>query len=163
MIKLREFKQEDKSDLIRILNEAEVSKYLSSKIPVPYTSEDAHWWIHTGSKIGIVKAIEAEGQLIGCIGLNRGEFEYERSAEIGYWITKEFWRKGIATQSIDEIVSYAFETTDIVRVFGSVFSENLASMRVLDKCGFELEAIHKQAIYKNNRFYNNHVYSKLKT
>ena len=163
MINLREFNEGDKEQLLHILNEPEVIKYLSSKIPNPYTPQDAQWWISTGSKIGIVKAIELNGSLVGCIGADRGEFEHQRSAEVGYCIAKDYWRQGIATQAINELIPLVFKTTDIVRLFAAVFSENTASMHLLSKCGFELEAVHKKAIYKDNEFYNNHVFSIFKT
>jgi ribosomal-protein-alanine N-acetyltransferase len=111
----------------------------------------------------MVKAIEFNGSLVGCIGAEQGEFEYKRSAEVGYWIAKDFWRRGIATQAINGITSLVFNTTDIIRLFASVSSSNTASMHVLGKCGFELESVHKKAIYKNDEFYNNHVFSILKT
>lgn len=161
MIILRDFNEGDTEPLLSILNNQEVIKYLSSKIPAPYTLEDAKWWISTGSRIGIVKAIDLNGSLIGCIGVEKGEFEYQRSAEIGYWIAKDYWRQGIATQAIKEMTSLIFNTTDVVRLFASIFSENIASMRVLSKCGFELEAIHAKAIFKNGKFYNNHIFNLL--
>jgi len=162
MITLRDFDEGDTERLLSILNDQEIVKYLSSKIPTPYTLEDARWWISTGSKMSIVKAIDLNGSLVGCIGAEKGEFEYQRSAEIGYWIAKDYWRQGIATQAINEIITFVFNTTDIVRLFAAIFCQNTASMRVLCKCGFELEAIHNRAIYKNDRFYNNHVFSLLK-
>ena len=64
MITLRDFKEEDTAALLTILNEPQVVKYLSSRIPKPYTLEDAHWWVFTGSRIGIVKAIEYNLSLI---------------------------------------------------------------------------------------------------
>lgn len=161
MIILRDFNEGDTEPLLSILNNQEVIKYLSSKIPAPYTLEDAKWWISTGSRMGIVKAIDLNGSLIGCIGVEKGEFEYQRSAEIGYWIAKDYWRQGIATQAIKEMTSLIFNTTDVVRLFASIFSENIASMRVLSKCGFELEAIHAKAIFKNGKFYNNHIFNLL--
>jgi len=163
MITLRDFNEGDADQLLCILNDPEVIKFLSSKIPTPYTLKDAQWWISTGSKTSMVKAIEFNGSLVGCIGAEQGEFEYKRSAEIGYWIAKDFWRRGIATQAINEITSLVFNTTDIIRLFASVFSSNTASMHVLGKCGFELESVHKKSIYKNDEFYNNHVFSILKT
>jgi RimJ/RimL family protein N-acetyltransferase len=163
MITIRDFNEGDTEQLLSILNDHEVVKFLSSKIPTPYTPEDAKWWISTGSKMGIVKAIDFDGSLVGCIGAEKGEFEYQRSAEIGYWIAKDYWRQGIATKAINEIISLVFNTTDIVRLFASVFSHNTVSMRLLSRCGFELEAVHSKAIYKNDKFYNNHVFSLLKT
>ncbi|MEP0355277.1 GNAT family protein [Paraglaciecola sp.] len=163
MITLRDFNEDDLAQLLCILNDPEVVKYLSSKIPTPYTLEDSQWWISTGSKIGIIKAIDFNGSLVGCIGAEPGSFEYQRSAEIGYWVAKEYWRKGIATHAINEMVSLVFKTTGIVRLFASVFSENTASLNVLEKCNFKLESVQSKAIYKNDEFYDNHVFSILKT
>ncbi len=163
MITIRDFNDGDTEQLLSVLNDPEVVKYLSSKIPTPYTLQDAKWWITTGSKLGIVKAIEFNDSLVGCISADRGEFEYQRSAEIGYWIDKSFWGQGIATQAINDFLPFIFKTTDIVRLFASVFSENAVSMHLLAKCGFELEAVHKKAIYKNGKFYNDHIFSVLKT
>ena len=162
MITLRDFNEDDTTQLLSILNDPEVVRYLSSKIPSPYTLEDAKWWISTGSQIGIVKAIDLNGLLVGCIGAEQGEFEYQRSAEIGYWIAKDYWRQGIATQAINELIALVFNTTDIIRLYACVFSLNIASMYVLEKCGFELESVHKKAIFKNDELYNNHVFSLLK-
>jgi RimJ/RimL family protein N-acetyltransferase len=163
MITLRDFNEGDAEQLVCILNDPEMIKYLSSRIPTPYTLKDAQWWISTGSNTSMVKAIDFNGFLVGCIGAEQGEFEYKRSAEIGYWIAKDFWRRGIATHAINEITSLVFNTTDIIRLFACVLSTNKASMHVLVKCGFELESVHKKAMYKNDEFYDNHLFSVLKT
>jgi RimJ/RimL family protein N-acetyltransferase len=162
MIKLRTFKQKDKNKLLHILNDSNITKYLSTKIPEPYTSVDADWWISKGSTQSIIRAIEIDNELVGCIGVNQGEFEYALSGEIGYWLAKEYWRKGIMAQAVNQMVTEIFTSTEIVRLFASVFSENIGSMRLLEKCGFKLEAIHKKAIYKSNRFYDNHIFVKQK-
>ena len=82
MITLREFKAQDAPFIINTLNDEQVTRYLSSKIPFPYTQADANWWISQGSKNGIIKAIVVNGQFAGCIGITPGEFEYKRSGEI---------------------------------------------------------------------------------
>ena len=62
---------------------------MASRMPYPYTSEDAKWWVCTGSKEqGLNFAIDFEGTCIGVIGVRFGENEYQYSAEIGYWIDK---------------------------------------------------------------------------
>ena len=162
MIELRGFKEEDIAQLTHILNDAEVSKYLSTKIPQPYTKQDAHWWINAGSKTGIIKAISKQGLLIGCIGVNRGQFEYERCGEIGYWLAKDSWRQGITKTAIQQMTDFVFSNTNIERIYASVFSENKASMALLLKSGFAQEGILRRAIYKNGQFYDNHIFAKLK-
>lgn len=81
MMILREFKQHDTFQIVTILNVQQVARYLSSKIPFPYTQADANWWVNQGAKCGIIKAIEVDGLCVGCIGITLGEFEYSRSGE----------------------------------------------------------------------------------
>ncbi len=162
MILLREFTQNDTERLVAILNDDSVTQFLSTKIPSPYTKEDALWWANEGSKSDLIKAISFNGILVGCIGVNRGEFEYQRSGEIGYWLSKEYWRQGITSVAITQMLEYVFSNTDIVRVFASVFSGNNPSMQLLIKSGFKQEAVLQNAIFKNGQFYNNHIFVKLK-
>ena len=147
MITLREFKTQDAPHIINTLNDEQVTRFLSSKIPFPYTQADADWWIN---------------QFAGCIGITPGEFEYSRSGEIGYWLNSDFWGQGIMTHAITKICDYAFKTSNLNRIFGAVFAGNTGSIKALTKCGFKAEAVLKQAIYKNGAFYDSHIFSKLK-
>ncbi|MCW8091999.1 GNAT family N-acetyltransferase [Alteromonas sp. ASW11-130] len=162
MILLRDFTENDYERLVTNLNDVSITRFLSSKIPSPYTMEDAEWWVNTGSRNNLIKAISFNGILVGCIGVNGGGFEYQRSGEIGYWLAKEYWRKGIASVAIRRMSEYVFSNTNIVRIFGSVFSGNEASMQLLLKSGFKQEAILENAIFKNGRYFDNHIFTKLK-
>ena len=160
---LRKFELTDKQNLVEILNRTSVTQYLSSKIPHPYTESDAEWWICTGSLSGYVYAIELNNQLIGCIGVNPGEFEYSRSGEIGYWLSPDYWGKGIVTRAVNQVVEKMFSETELNRIYACVFSGNQGSMKVLTKCGFKLEAVFEKAIYKDGKFFDNHVFSQLES
>jgi len=162
MIKLRPFQQSDIRPLLTYMNDPDIVRYLSSVIPFPYLEKHAQWWIDTGSQEGVTKAIEIDGKLVGCIGVTLGEFEYSRNGEIGYWLAKKYWGQSIIKQAINEIIPLVFDTTEITRIYASVFAENEASKKVLIKSGFELEAIHKQAVYKNEQFYDDYIFSLLK-
>lgn len=85
-----------RSLLINYLNNPEVVRFLSSKIPTPYTIDDARWWIETGSKAGHTFAIELSGHFVGRIGAVAGEFEYSKSAEVGYWLAQEYWGRQLS-------------------------------------------------------------------
>ena len=88
ILSLQTFTTEHKASLIHNLNTPNVTRFLSSRIPSPYTEDDATWWIEQGSKNGIIRAIEVDGEFVGCIGAEPGKFEYAYSAEVGYWLTK---------------------------------------------------------------------------
>jgi len=163
MMILREFKQHDTFQIVTILNDKQVARYLSSKIPFPYTQADANWWVNEGAKCGIIKAIEVDGLCVGCIGITPGEFEYSRSGEIGYWLSQQYWGQGIITQAIGLITKEVFKSTNLNRIHAAVFAGNAGSIKALLKSGFNTEAILKQAIYKNGHYFDSHIFSMLKT
>lgn len=162
MLELRPFQLTDTAALCHILNDSQVVKYLSTKIPYPYTEEDAIWWVQEGSQQGLIRAICWDDEMVGCIGVVPGEFEYSRSGEIGYWLAPSHWRKGIMSKAIAMISEQVFKETEIVRLFAAVFEGNRGSQQLLLKSGFEPEATMKQAIYKQGCFYDCHTYYKLK-
>ncbi|MFK7974527.1 MAG: GNAT family N-acetyltransferase [Halioglobus sp.] len=158
---LREFDAIDLEPLTTLLGNQQVSKYLSSRMPYPYTQQDAQWWITTGSKQGYVRAITQNDELLGCIGVDTGLFEERRSGELGYWLGQPHWGKGIATAAVTQITAHMFTHTDLVRLVAPVFAPNLASMRVLEKCGYTQEGIARKACYKDGAFYDKHIYAKI--
>jgi RimJ/RimL family protein N-acetyltransferase len=78
----------------------------------------------------IFRAIVFDEQVAGSIG----SWEMEENREVGYWIGKEFWGKGIATQALAEFL----KIVTIRPLFAHVAKHNVASRRVLEKCGFNV-------------------------
>ena len=91
------------------------------------------------------------------------EFEKQRTAEIGYWVARPYWGKGIASSALEEFTQGVFESTNMARLYASVFEANLASARVLSKCGYQLDAVLQSAIYKNGAVLNELHLSKTRT
>ncbi len=162
MIKLRDLNQQDDNLLVAYLNNKKVVQYLSSRIPQPYTLEDAAWWINTGCKDqATVKAITFNNVFCGVIGVYHQPFEYAHSAEIGYWLAEEFWNKGITSKALQIFSQSLFDNTDIVRLYAPVFSGNTASMRVLEKAGFSFEGISAKALFKHGKYYDEHRFARV--
>lgn len=163
MITLRDFTSSDKTLLVEYLNNKLVTRYITAAIPQPYTFEDAQWWLTTGCLEGHVKAIEYNGVFVGCISAKVGDFEYSRSAELGYWIAEKYWNNGIATKAISLFTQRLFSTTDLVRLFVSVVSVNKSSIQALKKNDFTHEGLLQKASYKDGEFFDECILSKLKT
>jgi len=161
MIKLRDFRTSDAKLLLVYLNDEKVTEYITDAIPQPYTPNDAQWWLNVGSAAEHVKAIEFDGVLVGCISVNVGSFEYARNAELGYWLGREYWNRGIATAAVKEFTQFIFETTNIVRLFVSVVADNGASIKVLEKNGYRHDGLLKQASFKNRQYFNELLMSKI--
>jgi ribosomal-protein-alanine N-acetyltransferase len=159
MIELRDFTENDIDSIARHANNINVSLYMTASMPYPYTVKDAKWWIETGcTELGWYRAIDLDGECIGVVGVHFGKFELQYSAEIGYWLSETFWGQGIATEAVAKMTDLVFSDTEITRVSAPVYSPNKASMRVLEKCGYSLEAIHKKSVFKDEEFMDEHIF-----
>jgi hypothetical protein len=69
-ITLRDYQQADIATIHQLLNNFAVSRFLSSRIPFPYSHADAVWWVNTGSKQEITRVIEFDQQLAVLSGLS---------------------------------------------------------------------------------------------
>ena len=76
------------------------------------------------------------------------EADYRHSAELGYWLGKPFWGRGIITEAARAITAYGFETLGLTRIYAHVDSDNGASARVLEKAGYQREGLLRKAVLK---------------
>lgn len=159
MLILREYREADIPLLVDYLNDLRVRQYLTSAIPDPYKETDAEFWVKKGSNEHIIRAIEFNGQYVGDIGAFPGRLERSRTADVGYWIAQPFWGKGIATQALAQLTQHIFKETDIIRLQALVFDGNIASCRVLEKCGYIQEAFLKCAVFKEDQPISTYLYS----
>jgi len=148
---LRDWNLHDAGSLTKHANNPRIAASMRDAFPFPYTLADAKRFIRlaTGSNTNLFLAIEVDGEAVGGIGIHPLDDVKHRSAEIGYWLSESCWGHGIVTDAVRSVVPVAFERYDIVRLQAGIFSNNPSSMRVLEKCGFIKEAIHKNAITKN--------------
>lgn len=161
MIELRDIIQANPTEIQRLANNHAVAKNLRDAFPFPYTFEDAQHFLELASsdKLGKVFGIYHQDIFIGTGGLIPGQDVHRINAEIGYWIGEDYWGKGYATSAVKLMVEYAFEELGLLRVYACVFGFNVASMRVLEKSGFEKEAIIKSSIIKEGNVYDEYLYS----
>ena len=148
---LRPWQEDDAPSLARHADNPRIAACMRDLFPSPYTMDDARRFIalSTGTAPGLFLAIEVQGEAAGGIGIRPLDDVYRGTAEIGYWLAEPFRGRGIVTNAVRALVPLAFERTDIVRIQAGIFSNNAASMRVLERCGFTREAVHRNAITKN--------------
>jgi len=100
----------------------------------------AHWAKIMADESNILKTILFDGQVAGNIVCWEGSGKWE----VGYWIGKEYWGKGIATKAL--LLFLGFVKTR--PLFAHVAKHNIGSLRVLEKCGFTVIGEDK---YSNSR------------
>lgn len=151
--KLRNWLPSDVTALVKYANNRNVSINLRDSFPYPYTDKDAREWIERNQRPDSSPdfAIATSDEAIGGIGIRIQQDVYKRSAEIGYWLGEPFWNKGICTMAVKALTHYAFEKSDIVRIYAEVFEWNHPSMRVLEKAGFTLEGRLRKSVNKDGK------------
>lgn len=161
MVELRKIEHVSPHIICELANNYKIAINLRDIFPHPYTHDDAVAFIElakTGA-LGYVFGIYAENEFVGCCSLIPQSDVYRINAEIGYWIGEQYWRNGYATEAVKQLVAIAFNQLGIHRVYANIFEYNVASMRVLEKIGFEKEAIIKLSVIKEGRIFNEYIYS----
>lgn len=163
MITLRSLQASDRTQLASLANNWNIWKNVRDQMPYPYTEDNADFFINhvASSKENHIRAILHNDTFCGMIGLHPQKDVYRLSAELGYWIGEPFWGKGIATEAVHQMTSFGFSHLNLNRIYAGVYGHNIASMRVLEKCGFEKEGIFKNAVIKNNVIIDEHRFAKL--
>lgn len=164
--RLRPWKPDDAAPITQAANNPKIAQNLRNAFPSPYTLKDAEYFIHdcisnSGEK-QLMYAIEADGKAVGGISVLVKEDVYEKSAELGYWLSEDYWRRGIMSRAVPMICREAFAAFDIVRIFAEPFAHNAGSRGVLEKAGFTLEGTMRNGVYKNGAIYSYCMYAILR-
>ena len=139
---------------------------MRDQFPHPYQLANAEFFIGEMANkpnSDLILAVEtADGRLAGSTGVHFKTDVNRRSAEVGYWLGKEFWGRGLATEAVRALADYALATYDLTRLYALVFAWNPASARVLEKAGFTLEARLRDAITKDGETIDGLLYARLR-
>lgn len=87
--------------------------------------------------IGELYFISYQGKLVGAADFHAINFAAKKG-EIGYWLIKECANQGIMTQVVNFLITYGFETLGFNKITLQADTENIASNRIAQKCGFTL-------------------------
>lgn len=163
-ITLSEVTINDINSFIEHLNNKEIYNNTLT-IPYPYTKEDGEWFINhvTDLKNKYNQTVNwairnSEEKLIGGIGFHE---IIGHKAEIGYWLAEPYWGKSIMKGAINKVCEIGFNNFGLSRITANVFEKNIRSAKVLEKCGFELEAICLKNHYKKDgKIFNGKLYAK---
>ena len=97
---------------------------------------------------------------VGDCGLKTLETD-NRLAQIGYTIARQYWNQGYAQEAVRGLIEYAFRNFPIHRIIASVDPRNAASVRVLEKSGFEKEAHFRQSEWFKGAWADDAIYAVL--
>ena len=137
-LRLRPFGMADVPRLVALLDDAEMVRYTAG-IPHPFNAADSRSFVERMAErraagIGVALAMErtVDGAVIGCIGFG---LDGDGTPELGYWVGREAWGQGLATEALRRLVRHLFADLGYQRVWASFHPDNPASRRVLEKAG----------------------------
>jgi ribosomal-protein-alanine N-acetyltransferase len=159
--KIRSWRREDAQPLVRHANNVKVWRNLRDRFPHPYTTEEAQKWLTyaVSSDPEVDFAIVFGGEVVGGIGFTLGSDVERHSAEVGYWLGEAVWGRGIATAALRAATRWAILMFDLRRVFAVPFSDNIGSIRVLEKVGFVKEGVMRCAAVKDGQIKDQVLYA----
>ena len=147
---LRPWRDGDQPALVRHANAREIWRNLRDRFPHPYTAEDADAWVETATRGDAIVdlAIAVAEEAVGGIGFVLQQDVERCSAEIGFWLGRAFWGRGIMTTAVRAATPHAFAACSLTRVFAVPFAHNHPSCRVLEKAGYLREGILRRSAIK---------------
>lgn len=162
----RKMSRKDAQDMFDYAQRAEVTKYLlwHEHKDLAYTKRYLAYvesCYRAGSFFDFALVDKASGRMIGTCGFTRFDYAND-AAEIGYVLHPDYWNKGLATEAVQTIMEYGFNTLGLHRIEAKYMKDNAASRRVMEKCGMQLEGIHHHLMLIKGSYEDIGIYAKIK-
>ncbi len=125
-------------------------KFIEGATEKMFRNEEMHFGIH----------LSEGGRLIGVEGYNMLDFN-NKKGEIGYWLGREYWRKGYGKEAAGLLVSFGFNFLKLHRIEARVFDFNSASKALLEALGFSHECAMREAYFDGSKYHNEEIFSVL--
>jgi len=164
---LRALVADDAAALQAQADDVEVARNLFGGFPSPYTMAHARAWCEreaNSGAFGHVWGIVVDGAVAGCIGLVPQDGWLRCNAEIGYWLGRSHWRRGIAGDALQQVTDWAFAALpELTRLFAPVFSWNEGSQAVARHCGYVREGMQQQSAIKDGKAVDRVIWASYRT
>ncbi|BDD12591.1 N-acetyltransferase (plasmid) [Fulvitalea axinellae] len=163
---LKEIRPSDINNIHKGLSDPEITKYYDVHFPtLEETEEQMEWYRNlkkegTGIWWGIYD--KKDDQFCGAGGFNSLDKQH-RKAEIGLWLLKEYWGRGILKEIMPKLFEYGFEELDLNRIEGFVVNDNMKCKNALEKINFKYEGTMRESEIKNGQKIDVDFYSILRS
>jgi len=125
-------KKINKKLIVSQIGDWEVAKWLSD-VPYPYTEQKAEEWLNNINDDDLLFSIFRNNSLIGGVGLS---LEEDNDLDLGFWIGRDHWGKGYATEAAMGLIQYVKKEFNFKQINACYIKGNTGSSNVLMKLGF---------------------------
>lgn len=163
---LRPFVPDDAPAVVPLVSSREVAATLEA-MPHPYPPESTLPWIAShavqaaaGTAYTWAVTRRDDGTLLAAVSLQ--VVRAHQRGVLGYWVGAPFWGQGIMSEAAACVVAHAFTTVDLHRIQAVVLPENIGSVRVLEKLGFQHEGVLRDYVLKWGAWQDRAMYGLLR-
>lgn len=110
---------------------------------------DDHKWARKGLRLDLGIFSLEDNSMLGRIALHSVDYGIQRSAGLSYWLDEKMTGKGLMTEAIATLTSFAFEEACLHRVWLNIINHNLASLAIAARLGFKKEGVLRQSLFVN--------------
>ncbi|MDX6285685.1 MAG: hypothetical protein QOG53_1170 [Frankiales bacterium] len=155
---LRPYGPDDAAAVFAMCQDPEIQRW--TQVPSPYAEEDSRTFTSEVAPNGWSNGTEAifavcesvGGTLLGSVGLHLDRGGDERMGEIGYLCAAEARGRGVITQATAAVCRWGFDVLELGRIEWLAEVGNVASRRVAEKVGFQLEGVSRaRLLHRGNR------------
>ncbi|WP_341735731.1 GNAT family protein [Microcoleus sp. CAWBG640] len=104
---------------------------------------------------------KSEQKLIGTCGYVEWSMNHSR-AQIGYALSRKYWNQGYMSEAVSAIIDFGFREMSLNKIEARCAQKNIASARVMEKVGMQLEGILRQQLFVKDQYWDLKIYSILR-
>ena len=144
-------------DVVRFMDWGPNTPEVTAQALGGWVAMSAQW---PRDEVNLVVELSETGRAIGAIRLSI-QSKTDRTADFGYTLNKDYWRRGLATEAASAIIETAFTTLGLHRVYATCDVRNAASYKVMEKLGMRREGTLLKNHEVRGRWRDTHVYALL--
>ena len=155
-LRIRRICMADAPAMLDILSDEETVRYWGRPMMTElaqaesYTRENLRW-MEDGHCLYWSLEEKASKRMIGTCTLFRLDID-NRRGEIGYLLNREYWQQGLMSEALECVIAYAFGELKLHRLEADTDPDNIASIRILERFGFQREGLFRDRWLINGRW-----------
>ena len=162
---LRAFESDDYIKIHKWRQDPDIANNFGGIKLFPSTLNEKKWVedkIFDKNNVSCAICIKETDEFIGCLFLNDIDM-HNKSGHAPVFIgEKQYWGKGYATESRILILKYAFYERGLERIWARVIEDNIGSLKMHEKCGYQKEGLLRKSIFKKGKLLNEYILSVLR-
>ena len=105
---------------------------------------------------------QKDGQVVGGITLSNIRRQPAQAGTLGYWVGEAYAMQGYMSEALEAVREHAFSTLELSRLEAACLPDNVASRRLLERCGFKYEGVAQAYLQIDGRWRNHVLYAALR-